>query len=227
MLACLFLSVSLSVSPVVDSALPEVCGRTWTAVRSGLQLGYTHCKLHTIVFFTGKTSTIKACAKELYGKAYKSMVLEVRHRHFSSGTSPPPSAARFTLTSSPLHSLTSSLLHSLTYPFTHSLICTSLFATQLNASDDRGIGVVREQIKTFASTHTVFRYSHAKGQRGELRVAQRSWRGGKGLVDARAHELGWQLSITSLASSLCFFFLLWADDAATASSSSSLTRPMP
>eukprot|EP00043_Microstomoeca_roanoka_P022148 m.256084 g.256084 ORF g.256084 m.256084 type:complete len:328 (-) comp20892_c0_seq1:95-1078(-) len=51
---------------------------------------------------TGKTSTIKACAKQLYGKAYRSMVLE------------------------------------------------------LNASDDRGIGVVREQIKTFASTKTVF-----------------------------------------------------------------------
>eukprot|EP00051_Salpingoeca_urceolata_P001373 m.40468 g.40468 ORF g.40468 m.40468 type:complete len:342 (-) comp11369_c0_seq1:55-1080(-) len=51
---------------------------------------------------TGKTSTIKACANQLFGSKYKSMVLE------------------------------------------------------LNASDDRGIGVVREQIKTFASTRTVF-----------------------------------------------------------------------
>eukprot|EP01147_Barroeca_monosierra_P000392 gene392-3738_t len=51
---------------------------------------------------TGKTSTIKACAKQLYGKSYRSMVLE------------------------------------------------------LNASDDRGINVVREQIRTFASTKTVF-----------------------------------------------------------------------
>ena len=52
---------------------------------------------------TGKTSTIKACAQELYGSAMKSMVLE------------------------------------------------------LNASDARGIDVVREQIKNFASTRTVFK----------------------------------------------------------------------
>lgn len=51
---------------------------------------------------TGKTSTIKACATQLYGKNYKSMVLE------------------------------------------------------LNASDDRGIDVVRDQIKTFASTKNPF-----------------------------------------------------------------------
>lgn len=47
---------------------------------------------------TGKTSTIMACARRMYGEAYKSMVLE------------------------------------------------------LNASDDRGISVVREQIKGFVST---------------------------------------------------------------------------
>ncbi|KAF7730087.1 hypothetical protein EC973_003033 [Apophysomyces ossiformis] len=51
---------------------------------------------------TGKTSTILACARKLYGKAYKSMILE------------------------------------------------------LNASDDRGIDVVREQIKNFASTRTIY-----------------------------------------------------------------------
>lgn len=51
---------------------------------------------------TGKTSTILACAREMYGDAYKTMVLE------------------------------------------------------LNASDDRGINVVRDQIKSFASTRRLF-----------------------------------------------------------------------
>jgi replication factor C subunit 3/5 len=51
---------------------------------------------------TGKTSTIVAIAKEIYGKNYRNMVLE------------------------------------------------------LNASDDRGIDVVRGQIKTFASTRQIF-----------------------------------------------------------------------
>lgn len=51
---------------------------------------------------TGKTSTILACAKELYGSSFKSMILE------------------------------------------------------LNASDDRGIDVVREQIRDFASTRKMF-----------------------------------------------------------------------
>lgn len=51
---------------------------------------------------SGKTSTIIALARELYGKNYRNMVLE------------------------------------------------------LNASDDRGIDVVREQIKTFASTRQIF-----------------------------------------------------------------------
>ena len=51
---------------------------------------------------TGKTSTILACAREMYGSSFKSMVLE------------------------------------------------------LNASDDRGINVVRDQIKSFASTRRIF-----------------------------------------------------------------------
>ncbi|KAK9452164.1 P-loop containing nucleoside triphosphate hydrolase protein [Limtongia smithiae] len=51
---------------------------------------------------TGKTSTILAVAREIYGKSFKTMVLE------------------------------------------------------LNASDERGIDVVREQIKTFASTRQMF-----------------------------------------------------------------------
>ena len=59
-----------------------------------------------IIFYgppgTGKTSTIVACAKKMYGPAYKSMALE------------------------------------------------------LNASDDRGIDVVRDQIKNFAGTRKLF-----------------------------------------------------------------------
>lgn len=51
---------------------------------------------------TGKTSTILACARNMYGPSFKSMVLE------------------------------------------------------LNASDDRGINVVRDQIKNFASTRRIF-----------------------------------------------------------------------
>ncbi|RKP14498.1 DNA replication factor [Piptocephalis cylindrospora] len=51
---------------------------------------------------TGKTSTILACARQMYGEKYRSMILE------------------------------------------------------LNASDDRGIDVVRDQIKTFASTRRMF-----------------------------------------------------------------------
>lgn len=52
---------------------------------------------------TGKTSTIIACAKKMYGEHYSSMTLE------------------------------------------------------LNASDDRGIDVVRDQIKEFAGTKKLFR----------------------------------------------------------------------
>lgn len=52
---------------------------------------------------TGKTSTIIACAKKMYGPHYSSMCLE------------------------------------------------------LNASDDRGIDVVRDQIKEFAGTKKLFR----------------------------------------------------------------------
>lgn len=51
----------------------------------------------------GKTSTILACARQMYGEKFKNMILE------------------------------------------------------LNASDDRGIDVVREQIKEFAGTRNVFR----------------------------------------------------------------------
>lgn len=63
-------------------------------------------KLPHLLFYgppgTGKTSTVLACARQLYGPKFRSMILE------------------------------------------------------LNASDDRGIDVVREQIKNFASTRKIF-----------------------------------------------------------------------
>ena len=57
-----------------------------------------------VCLFVGKTSTIIACAKKMYGPNYSHMVLE------------------------------------------------------LNASDERGIDVVRNQIKEFASTKKLFKY---------------------------------------------------------------------
>ncbi|CAB4253566.1 similar to Saccharomyces cerevisiae YNL290W RFC3 Subunit of heteropentameric Replication factor C (RF-C) [Maudiozyma barnettii] len=84
--------------------LDDVYGQTSivTTVRKFIEEG----KLPHLLFYgppgTGKTSTIVALARELYGKNYSNMVLE------------------------------------------------------LNASDDRGIDVVRNQIKDFASTRQIF-----------------------------------------------------------------------
>ncbi|GMG39975.1 unnamed protein product [Ambrosiozyma monospora] len=84
--------------------LDEVYGQTETVqtVRKFAQEG----RIPHLLFYgppgSGKTSTIIALARELYGKNYRNMVLE------------------------------------------------------LNASDDRGINVVRDQIKNFASTRQIF-----------------------------------------------------------------------
>lgn len=72
-----------------------------------LILPFSWCRPHLLFYGppgTGKTSTIKAVAQQMYGKAYRSMTLE------------------------------------------------------LNASDSRGIDVVRDTIKTFAGTKSVFTY---------------------------------------------------------------------
>lgn len=88
---------------------------------------------------TGKTSTIIACAQRLYGDKWKSMTLEVtptaddtlQWASLACTHSHPPSLPPF-------------------------LSCRQ---QQLNASDDRGIGVVRDQIKSFAGTMKLFRYA--------------------------------------------------------------------
>lgn len=76
-----------------------------------------HGKLPHLLFYgppgTGKTSTILACARQLYNKNISSMVLEV------------------------------------------SIWLNAFKPFKLNASDDRGINVVREQIKDFASTQLI------------------------------------------------------------------------
>lgn len=86
------------------TTLDEVYGQTEviTTVRKFIEQG----QLPHLLFYgppgTGKTSTVVALAREIYGKNYSNMVLE------------------------------------------------------LNASDDRGIDVVRNQIKDFASTRQIF-----------------------------------------------------------------------
>jgi replication factor C subunit 3/5 len=86
---------------------------------------------------TGKTSTILACAKMMYGAKFHSMTLEVRT--LSTGWFGASSFAspyiRASVSDEP------------------SLLCG---INQLNASDDRGIDVVRNQVKEFAGSKRLF-----------------------------------------------------------------------
>ncbi|KAK9323900.1 P-loop containing nucleoside triphosphate hydrolase protein [Lipomyces orientalis] len=86
------------------SSLDDVAGHD--SIISTIRTFISSNKVPHLLFYgppgTGKTSTILAVAREIYGKNFKNMVLE------------------------------------------------------LNASDDRGIDVVRDQIKTFASTRQMF-----------------------------------------------------------------------
>lgn len=76
---------------------------------------------------TGKTSTILAVAKKLYGSSVGAMRNNCLEVRCCS------CAAHL------------------------SLVLTGDLCAQLNASDDRGIDVVREQIKSFASTKLIYR----------------------------------------------------------------------
>ena len=46
---------------------------------------------------------------------------------------------------------------------------------ELNASDDRGIGVVRQQVQDFASTQTLFRCSQRHGSQLTRRACGSTW----------------------------------------------------
>lgn len=115
---------------------------------------------------TGKTSTILACARQLYReREFSSMVLEVRGGVLGMVGGAPSFGAPHPSPPPP--------------------------SPQLNASDDRGIDIVRGPILSFASTRTIFKWVGGTRVEGEeedaggrdkdkrMRTAVRGQQGGR------------------------------------------------